>query len=250
MFIGVRRSSIFRGPLRYLIFGWLPAAVISSGAAFAHLCGHTGLSRIVFFTVWYGGMFAPALTAYTTWPGYGSEVRTAGCLPTVLGVSISGAVAALPLLIGLAAYLMLFTNRHSDKVMFVAIFSPPVAAVYGGIASIPAYYLGILGSRTVRRHAADGRVSPARMVGVVAGASVLGLLCINHFVSTARVSILLLLAIGPFMIFPVGSLWACTMWFGNLGWRAESGTDRLLFICGAVFSALFVVAAMLGLGCG
>lgn len=244
MFIGVRRSSIFRGPLIYFLGAWVPAAAIAVTDVLTHGCGGTGLFRLVVLTSLNAAMIVPGIVAFHA----ARRRRRAGacapqCLPSVLGVILSGAVTWVPLALAAVVYGMCIPGRHGPVLVLAAALTLPImAGLLGGLLGVPAYYLGVLvANRTTCQPAFGRHALPGLAVGGLAGCAVLGLLALQIYLATTKLSGgALLIALFPFM-FLIGILCACVGALGFLGWDVAHGRRRLPMLAGALFIA--VVAA-------
>ena len=244
MFIGVRRSEILRGPLLYLLGGWVPASVIAGAAAISRRCSPVNPVGVIFFTALNAGALAAGFTVRSVVRSRSAGAKAPGFVPIVLGVLISAVVSAVPLLLGLAAYEACIPGKGGAKLVLFAFFVLPFTVIVGGISSIPGCYVGVSAARAV-----GGGLSPWALAGIAAG-SALGLLWLNLALS-ASLGFGLLLAL-PLIIFLLGNLWACVSGFAILGNLADPGLRRSLLVVGAVLSAAAAIAVMwaFGGGCG
>lgn len=248
MFIGVERSTIFRGPLLYLLGGWVPACAISGVAAAVRRYGYMDPIGIIVLTGLNAAMFASGVTVLAVVRSRrGQGAQTPGCVPVLIGVLISMIVSAVPLLVGVAAYEACVPGGNASKAVFAAAFVLPFSVLIGGISAIPGCYVGVFVADAVRRPASEHRVSPTWALGVLAASSVLGLLLLNEAVSVRR-GMVLLFALTPVFLFLIGNIWACVGGLGILGYRAKPGLQRWLPLVGAALSGTIAVAAMLGFG--
>lgn len=252
MFIGVKRASIVRAPILYLLFGWIPAVMIATAAALTSVYARAGLFHVILFAGLNAGIIAPAIVAFSAAARhrhFGGE--TPACLPNVLGVLGAAVVSGMPLFVGAVGYLMCVAGRPNPEGILVAFFSLPAMVLVGGSLGLPGHYVGVMAARAmVPARYYGGRRLAIWGVASVATGTVLGVNLLPDYIVSTRFGLSRLLIGGLFLIFLLGILWACVGALAYMCSAASPGWRRLLLFAAAVVLAASAAVAMYAFGGG